>query len=283
MINLSPQRIKTTDGITLSAYTAGDSRQPALVFVHGYPDDHTVWLPLMQQFVDDYFIVAYDVRGAGESDAPKQVSSYQLSQLADDLWEVTQQVLGDKPFHVIGHDWGSIQTWEPACQQRFRGKMLSFTSISGPCLDHVGHITTDMSVSMLKKANQFLRSWYVYSFQLPVIPRVIWQYMAPRWHKVSGLPKNPDQLAQSITGMNLYKANILQRQTRPRDMYTVCPVQVIVMTKDTFVTPILYDNVEKWVPELTRDELPLDHWDIHGQAERVAEKIRPYLLKILNA
>lgn len=279
-VQLSPQRIKTTDGITLAAYTAGDASKPALVFVHGYPDDHSVWLPLMQHFVDDYFIVAYDVRGAGASEAPKQVKRYQLEQLANDLWSVTQQVLGDKPFHVIGHDWGSIQTWESACQPRYAGKMHSFTSISGPCLDHVAFIAKDKDVSLLKKANQFMRSWYVYTFQLPVIPNLIWKRLAPHWHKESGLPKNPNQLAQSINGMNLYKANMIQRQANPRNMHAICPVQVLTFTKDSYVTPVLYSGLERWVDDLTRDELPLNHWEIHGQADKVARKVRGFLARL---
>lgn len=279
-IELISQSITATDGVTLVAYTAGDSQKPALVFVHGYPDNHHIWLPLMQHIVKDHFIVAYDVRGAGRSDVPQHVSQYQLAQLSDDLWQVTQHILGDKPFHVIGHDWGSIQTWESACQERFRDKMRSFTSISGPCLDHVGHLVKDPEVSLLKKANQLMRSWYIYAFQLPVIPHILWRRLAPQWHRVSKLPQDTLRLDDAIHGMNLYKANIAQRQIKPRDMHTVCPVHVIILTEDSFVTPVLYEDVEKWGADLTRDELALTHWSIYTHPEQVAQCILAYLARI---
>lgn len=50
---------------------------------------------------------------------------------------MAKQLLGDKPFHLAAHDWGSIQAWEAVTDLKLAGKILSFSTISGPCLDHV--------------------------------------------------------------------------------------------------------------------------------------------------
>lgn len=276
-IELNKHQITTTDNITLAAYTAGNPDHPALVFVHGYPDNHSIWQPVMAHFVEDYFIVTYDVRGAGQSDAPQDVSAYKLAQLSDDLYAVTQQLLGDKPFHVVGHDWGSTQTWESACQERFKGKMRSFTSISGACLDHVGYLYYDKTVSTADKFRQFLRGLYVYWFHVPLLPKLLWRLGAKNWHIQHKLPYNPDLYEQAITGMNLYKANIIKKQSDLREIHAICPVQLLLFTNDQYVTPFLYSQAEHWVRDLTRNELPLKHWDVYHGADSVAEWLRGYL------
>lgn len=275
-IAFNKHRINTTDHFQLQAYTAGDPQKPAMVFVHGYPDDHQIWLPLMQQLMDDFFIIAYDVRGAGLSDIPKKIAQYKLAQLADDLWSVTNTLLGDEPFYVIGHDWGSIQTWEAACQYRFKNKMLAFISISGPCLDHISHIIADADVKPSKKLKQTLRSWYVYVFHLPIVPKLLWKSWHKKWHQLQDLPEHPHLLHNATTGMNLYKANMFTR-LKPRKMHAICPVQLMILTKDTFVTPILFSGIEQWVSNLTCEELPLKHWGMYNHREQVADKIKPFI------
>ncbi|WP_408640330.1 alpha/beta fold hydrolase, partial [Saccharomonospora halophila] len=84
-------------------------------------------------------VVTYDVRGAGESDAPREVAAYRLDTLAADLLAVLDGVAGDRPVHLLAHDWGSIQAWHAVTGPWLRGRVASFTSISGPDLDHAAH------------------------------------------------------------------------------------------------------------------------------------------------
>ena len=104
--------------------------------VHGYPDHQDVWEVMIEQLVAHYYIVTYDVRGAGQSSAPRRIRDYKLARLALDLKEVVHQVIPNRKFHLVAHDWGSIQSWEAVTESSFRGQILSFNSISGPCLDH---------------------------------------------------------------------------------------------------------------------------------------------------
>ncbi len=53
------------DGLDLSIVIGGHEPGPLIVFVHGYPDTHAVWLPTAARLADDFRCVVYDVRGAG--------------------------------------------------------------------------------------------------------------------------------------------------------------------------------------------------------------------------
>ena len=59
--------VQTTDQQRLYVKTWGNANNPALVLVHGYPDNQEVWEPVIGHLVQDYYIVTYDVRGAGMS------------------------------------------------------------------------------------------------------------------------------------------------------------------------------------------------------------------------
>ncbi len=60
----------------------GPTKAPALILVHGYPDNQEVWEPVIAVLVQDFFVVSYDVRGAGQSSIPKSIRVYSLAQLA---------------------------------------------------------------------------------------------------------------------------------------------------------------------------------------------------------
>ena len=82
------QWIETSDRQQLYVKTWGEKKAPALILVHGYPDNQEVWEPVIEHLVQDYYIVTYDVRGAGMSSVPRRTRAYALPQLSLDLESV---------------------------------------------------------------------------------------------------------------------------------------------------------------------------------------------------
>ena len=113
---------------------AGDG--PTILFVHGYPDTSAVWHPVAALLAGRYHVVAYDVRGAGASSAPGSTEGYRLVHLVADLAAVADAASPERPVHLVGHDWGSIQGWEAVGSDRLAGRIASFTSLYAPGLDH---------------------------------------------------------------------------------------------------------------------------------------------------
>ncbi|MFV5404832.1 alpha/beta fold hydrolase [Acinetobacter sp. 228] len=287
-MEMQTQWVDTTDQQRLCVRTYGQPTQPALVLVHGYPDHQMVWEPVIHYLTQNYFIVTYDVRGAGESSIPKKISDYRLARLSQDLEEVVNKVLPNRAFHLAAHDWGSIQSWESVTDFRFKGRILSYSTLSGPCLDHAAFwMREQFQQNRTKFLKQMRKSWYIGVFQLPWVAPLAWNFFNPqRWAKIveqlekrDDLPLNPYIVKDGKYGVNLYRANFLPCLAQPRQRFAICPVQAIVLQNDKFVGPDLIDEVSKWVDDFSRVELAANHWAILSQPEQVAQLIDHFIQK----
>ncbi|WP_179998817.1 alpha/beta fold hydrolase [Acinetobacter sp. YH12239] len=280
--------INTTDQQKLYAKTWGDRNKPALVLVHGYPDNQEVWEPIISNLIEDYFVVTYDVRGAGQSSIPKKIRAYALAQLSLDLESVVNHLLPNRNFHVAAHDWGSIQTWESVTESKFKGRILSYTTISGPCLDHAAFWMREQFKHQKPKFfKQLIKSWYIVLFQLPVVAPTMWNFLNPdRWGKIfeiledtKGLPVNQNISKDGEYGVALYRANFIPRLTMPRQRHAICPVQAVVLKRDKYVSPELIDEIPKWATVFERVEVDANHWAVLSRAQEIASYIKQFAKK----
>ncbi|EFL24750.1 short-chain dehydrogenase/reductase family oxidoreductase [Streptomyces himastatinicus ATCC 53653] len=266
-----------TDGVELCVAELGDPARPTVVLLHGYPDSKEVWAAVASGLAArwGFHVVLYDVRGCGRSTAPAPLrGGFTLERLTDDFLAVADAVSPDRPVHLVGHDWGSVQGWEFVSVGLTEGRIASFTSLSGPSLDHFGHwirkrLTRPTPRRTAQLLGQSARSWYVTALHLPKIPEALWRGRLGRhWPRLlermervpsDGYPTAslPDDAAH---GAWLYRDNIRKRLFRPRsDPYAHAPVQLIVPTRDPFLSVRLYDELETWVPRLTRRTLAARH------------------------
>ncbi|MGK5552100.1 SDR family oxidoreductase [Actinomadura kijaniata] len=278
------------DGVDLAVYEQGDPRRPTVLLMHGYPDTHAVWDEVAAELAERYHVVRYDVRGAGASSRPFGRRRYTFSYLMADMRAVLDATAPDRKVHLVGHDWGSIQGWEAACTMPDR--FASFTSISGPCLDHVAHLTRralrrPTPRDLRRSLGQALRSWYIYFFQTPLLPETLWRAgmarpfaraleagegVRPRaGHPARTLPRD------GAAGVGLYRANMTQRLRRPLDRRTSVPTQVIVPTRDLFVSPHLVAGLDARAPHLSLRTIDAGHWVVRSHPEVIARWIGEHI------
>lgn len=269
------------DGVDLAVFARGDSERPTLVFVHGYPDTHAVWHRVIDRLADDFHCVSFDVRGAGASTRPRAARAYRMSRLAADLAAVIDWASPEAPVHLVGHDWGSIQSWEIVTDPAFAARLAGFTSISGPCLDHAGHwLRAQHRTDPAGLRRQLRKSWYIAALHVPLLP---WHGpLGARWPgTLAGLegerlPTSATLARDGSHGAKLYRANMLARLMRPRDRHARCPVQVIVPRRDAFVGPGFAEGLGRWVADL--EVVPVDaaHWAIQTHPDTVAGHCRAF-------
>lgn len=274
--------VNTSDNYKLNVKTWGDETLPALVLVHGYPDNQDVWEGMIPFLTKHFYVVTYDVRGAGQSDVPKKILSYRLAQLSKDLDAVVKQVLPNRQFHLAAHDWGSIQTWESVTENSFKDRILSYSTISGPCLDHAAFwMRKKLQHNPDQFVKQLAKSWYIMLFHLPFAAPTFWKFVPfSSWQKIFRLLENNQtiQANQNINtdgqfGVSLYRANFIPALARPRKRFAVCPVQAIVLDQDKYVSPELVDEMSYWVQDLSVTHVNANHWAIASQPENIATMI----------
>ena len=93
----------TKDG-RFSYEAAGDPVSQPLVFLHGIGGAARAWRGQLSAFSDQYFAIAWDMPGYGDS-AP--LSTVSISTLADALRDFLQQVGATKPI-LVGHSIGGM-------------------------------------------------------------------------------------------------------------------------------------------------------------------------------
>lgn len=247
--------ITASDGVNLAVYryTDFDPQRPTIVAIHGFPDNHHVWDGVAAHLGDRYNVVAYDVRGAGESGRPATRSGYAFAQLVADL-EAVIDSLGVERVHLLAHDWGSIATWAAVTDDSVMGKVASFTSISGPHLRYAGVFLRSARTprAVAQVARQLVSSGYIGFFLCPGVPELSFRSRigvkvveaAERIGRSSTLSRRdrtPRSIGDYLNGLNLYRENMPAPMISPGSHLpeTTVPVQVLVPRKDIFVTPAL--------------------------------------------
>lgn len=287
----TPRLLRVRSGdIELAVRCWDQPDRPTLVLVHGYPDNQGVWRAVVEQLIPHYRVLTYDVRGAGASDIPRHRRDYQLAQLSADLVAVTDALCPDQPFHLVGHDWGSIQSWESVTDPALQSRIASFTTVSGPCLDHAGFWMRRRLLpwplrNWSQLFGQLLHSWYIYLFHLPWLMPLLWRHViGRRWpailQRLEAIEAQPSatQSSDGLHGIKLYRANIFQRLLFPRPRHTTIPVQAIVPLQDNYVRPGFNDDLPRWVARLWRRDIAAGHWQLlYRQPALLAGYIREFV------
>lgn len=112
--------VRTADGARLRAHSYGPEDALPVVLIHGWTCCLEYWTPQINAFAGNYRIIAFDLRGHGESEfgEPEQLDCHLL---ADDLCAVLDTVLrpGQRAV-LVGHSLGAmtLQAWAGKYPQR---------------------------------------------------------------------------------------------------------------------------------------------------------------------
>lgn len=277
-----PVRLQVTERGERSAATH-------VLLVHGFPDDSRMWDPVVAALPAEWHVVTYDLRGTGRSSRPAGRSAYRLAMLVEDLVAVLDATLPPgKQVHLVGHDWGSTALWEAVAAEtwdpRLEGRIATYTSVSGPPLDHLASQLEGWR-GRLRMLPQVLHSWYVWLFLLPWLPELSWRFgqrsMRPVLRRLDRttelLPWGRDLAANAVPAVELYRANVLSRMGRPMPWRTSVPVQLVVATRDSFVTPRTLEHLDARCRHLTRVEIEEGHWLPRARPAELAALVRDFV------
>lgn len=94
-------------GVRTRAVTAGNPKRPALLLVHDFLVSHLEWDEVIAPFAEEYFVVAPDLPGFGESEKPIPGRfSYTVEALSEAVVDVIAG-LGIGRASIVGHGLGA--------------------------------------------------------------------------------------------------------------------------------------------------------------------------------
>ena len=159
--NLEHGFIKT-NGVNLHYVSQGEGK--LMLMLHGFPEFWYSWRHQIAEFARDYYVVAIDMRGYNDSDRPDRLSAYKMSELTADVKGVIEG-LGYEDCILVAHDWGGAIAWNFAYTYPEMVEKLIVMNIPHPAKFAEG----------LKTPQQLAKSWYVFAFQIPLLPEFLFQ------------------------------------------------------------------------------------------------------------
>ena len=290
--------VTASDGITLAvhAYTQIDPHRPTVLAIHGYPDNHHLWDGVAAELGGRYNFVAYDVRGAGESERPSGRSGYRFPQLISDVGAVIDS-LGVGQVHLLAHDWGSIQGWAAVTDDTVMSKVASFTSISGPHLNYAGKFLRSVRTprGLFDVVRQVMASGYIWFFLCPGLPELMIRSglgvkVIDAFGRIGNSSTRTRALAPArstgdyVNGLNLYRANMPGPFLAPGAQLarTNVPVQVLVPRMDIFVTSALQRFTGSIPPRSRVVPIEGGHWVVTSRPDVVARLAGEWIDRVVS-
>jgi pimeloyl-ACP methyl ester carboxylesterase len=144
--------------LRMQALEAGPATGPLVILLHGFPELSESWREVLPALAAQGFrAVAPDLRGYGGTDRPRY--GYDVDTLAADIYQLIRHLQPGRPAHVVGHDWGGIIAYHLAA--------LHPEVVDRLVVINAPHPSTAPRFLL---PQQLLRSWYMFFFQVPLLP-----------------------------------------------------------------------------------------------------------------
>ena len=192
--------------LTIHSKIAGANRRKQIMFLHGFPEFWYGWRDQIPFFLShEYGVIVPDQRGYNRSDKPRSVDAYRFDRLVNDIAHLIKQQNCDD-LTLVGHDWGGVVAC--ALAENHPSIFQRLVVINAPHPDI-------FLKYLLTHPVQLARSWYIFLFQLPVVPE--WFLFGPPKLMVQGLKLTSSKSAFTSKDTERYK-QAWKRKGAPRGM-----------------------------------------------------------------
>jgi epoxide hydrolase 4 len=266
-------------GVKIHYVSLGQSQDPLVVLIHGFPDFWYSWRAQMPALAKRFHVVAIDQRGYNLSGHPEGVENYKVAKLVGDLVAVVKH-FGPGKAVIVGHDWGGMVAWSFAMSHPELTDRLVVLN-----LPHPKGLLRELATNPQQQKN----SEYARNFQKPDAAKQISTDILSGWVKDPEARKIYQAALKrsSLEGMlNYYKANY------PRDPAETtkanqavppvkCPVLLIHGLKDQALLPGALNDTWNWIDnDLTLVTIPgAGHFVQQDAADLVTRTIFAWLTR----
>ena len=288
---LKDPRIRTefvdANGLRFEVDKCGSGDKLALC-LHGFPEHSFSWRYQLPMLADlGYQAWAPNLRGYGNSSRPEGVAAYAIEYLMEDVAQLID-ASGCSEVTLLAHDWGAVIAWYFAMR-----KMRPLANLIICNVPHPQGMSNDIGWAQLKK------SWYVFFFQVPVLPEKLFARGDGKGigdvMRNSAVDKSrfPDEVGEvyrrnaiqpgAMSAMvNYYRALVrgggARRQKDLGFPVIDTPTLMVWGEDDVALTKETTYGTENYVSDLTIRYLPrVSHWVQQEQPEVVNTMIEAFL------
>jgi pimeloyl-ACP methyl ester carboxylesterase len=267
----------TINGLRFHVIVEGEGAP--VVLLHGFPDTSHVWRHQILALVRaGYRVIAPDLRGRGQTEAPAHVEDYRLTNSVSDVAAILD-ALGVTRAHVVAHDWGAAVGWLFAALMPQRIEHLAALSVANPAA------RGRADLAALQKG------WYRLLFLFPEIERVLQQDDWYLLRALFGEAKDLDRYLAGLSapgaltaGLNWYRANMsIERLAAPPP--DLPPVQAPTLGVFGMRDPFLTEEAMARSGETVRGSWRYERFDEAGHWIQLdaPDRLNALLLEFLGA
>lgn len=288
---------RAVNGIDLNVREMGDPAAPLLLFLHGFPEHAGAWDEIMPAFADRWHTVAPNQRGYATSSKPADLEAYRVKHLVRDVLALAALLSPDRPFVLVGHDWGASVAYATAIAAPERvAKLVILNGV------HPGPFQR----ALLEDEAQRAASLYMHHLRAPEaeaelsantfarLLATLTRFGAQAW--LTEERKAAYVAAWSppgaLTGMlNWYRATPLMvpkpgevvdkaalPKLDPAQLRIRMPHLLLWGMKDQALLPVSRAGLADYCDDLTiREFADADHWIVHQQPAAVIAALRAFL------
>ncbi|UCG25265.1 MAG: alpha/beta fold hydrolase, partial [Chloroflexota bacterium] len=187
--------------------------EQTIVFLHGFAGCAETWEHQINHFSQEYRVVAPDLRGHGQSDAP--FTRYTMGELVADLYKISQYLELPEQFILVGHSFGGSIAVE-------------YASAHPEQISHLVLIATAVEWPVPRIASFF--------FRLPAAFFRLWWPYCGRWN------------CQVHTFKRMAVNNLEKWRGRARMESLAVPTLVITGARDNYFLRRVYEDVGQAIP-----------------------------------
>jgi pimeloyl-ACP methyl ester carboxylesterase len=129
IVEAMPPTHRFVDANGVRHHVVEDGAGPLVLLLHGWPEGWYSWRHQIGALAEaGYRVVAPDVRGYGQTDAPAEIERYCMRELVADAVGLVG-ALGERRAVVVGHDWGAQIAWHAALMHPDRFRAVAALSV----------------------------------------------------------------------------------------------------------------------------------------------------------
>jgi pimeloyl-ACP methyl ester carboxylesterase len=235
------------------------------VLLHGYPNNSSVWKDQLPALEGDFDILNLSLPGSETGKVNRE--ELRLSHLVS---EIVRKIEADSHESVIlmGHDIGSFVLSEVS--KKLKKEVKAQIYLAG--------MDFGLFRMRLRTSLQFLKSWYVLLFQLPILPEKIVPFIKnPLSKKVyKDSPDLSDEAPFGFSPVAIYR-ELTAGMKLAKKYKSKIPTLFLFGDQDRFILPPEKKDIKQFYDRAEVAILPGGHWFMRENPEIVNSKISEFL------